>query len=82
MLLGVSYGFPQCPRSGQHTQSEMVANLIPLPPSLSHMLSAMAPCLPLAPKRSLELNAFGNISLILSTLVTTYVGDGTRIYTE
>lgn len=58
------------------------ANLTPPPLSLSHMFNAMPPCLPLAPKRPLELNAFRNISFILSTLAAIYLGDRTRIHTE
>jgi len=47
-----------------------------------HIINAMPPCPLTATQGALELNAINNISVILSTLITTHLGNGTRIYTE
>ena len=56
--------------------------LLPLSHFVSHIINAMPPCPLPAPKEALEQNAINNISVILSTLITTHLGNGTRIYTE
>lgn len=76
-----------CPRCRQQVQEmEGYPREQPLPPSsfhfFSHIINAMPPCPLPAPKEALEQNAINNISVILSTLISTHLGKGTRIYTE
>lgn len=82
-LLGISDELPQCPTREQHVQREEAP-----PGNNLHLISSPLSLLPVPPyslpfpKGALGLNAVNNISVILSTLITTHQGNGPQIHTQ